>query len=88
MKSVSVAAVQHDLKSVLKEVESGGVFRITRHGRPVAYLSANPPPDSGTAPQRRGRGPVRNPCLGALAGTVRTLGDIVGPEPEEWEANR
>ena len=47
---------------------------ITKHGKPVAKL----------VPADR----KRQPLHGHLKGTIRILGDIVGPFPEEWQRRR
>ena len=39
MRTASVRAVQHQLASLIAEVEKGGEIVITRHRRPVARLS-------------------------------------------------
>lgn len=39
MKSASIRTVQHQLASMIAEVEKGGEIVITRHRRPVARLS-------------------------------------------------
>jgi antitoxin (DNA-binding transcriptional repressor) of toxin-antitoxin stability system len=52
--------------------DSGGEYVITKRGTPVAKLV--PIHDE------------RVPLLGSMRGTVKTLGDIVGPLDEPWEA--
>src|SRR5262245_15175683 len=52
--------------------ETGGEYIITKRGVPVARL----------LPARV----ERRPFLGSMKGTVRTLGDIVSPLDEPWEA--
>lgn len=52
--------------------DRGGEYVITKRGTPVAKLV-----------------PIheeRRPLLGSMKGTGRTLGDIVGPLDEPWEA--
>jgi prevent-host-death family protein len=39
MKSASIRTMQHQLASMIAEVEKGGEIVITRHRRPVARLS-------------------------------------------------
>ena len=48
MKSASIRTVQHQLASLIAEVEKGGEIVITRHRRPVARLSPVAP-DAGSA---------------------------------------
>jgi prevent-host-death family protein len=53
--------------------ERGGEYVITKRGVPVARL----------VPVRAVK---RRKLLGSMKGTVRTLGDIVSPLDEPWEA--
>ena len=59
--------------SIMDEVrDQGGEYVITKRGTPVARLV-----------------PVRHeqrPLLGSMHGTVKVLGDIIGPLDEPWEA--
>ena len=51
MKSASIRTVQHQLASMIAEVEKGGEIVITRHRRPVARLSpiaSDPGPSAGS----------------------------------------
>jgi prevent-host-death family protein len=52
--------------------DGGGEYVITKRGTPVAKL----------VPVRV----QRRPLLGSMKGTVKILGDIVGPIDEPWEA--
>jgi len=52
--------------------ERGGEYVITKRGVPVARLLPI--------------GVERRPLLGSMKGTVATLGDIVSPIDEPWEA--
>ncbi len=52
--------------------ESGREFVITKRGKPVAKL----------VPVEEKKIP---PLSGSMAGTVKILGDIIGPFHEEWE---
>lgn len=52
--------------------EHGGEYVITKRGTPVAKLVPMPV--------------ERRPLLGSMKGTGRTLGDIVSPLEEPWEA--
>ena len=59
--------------AIMDEVrDRGGEYIITKRGTPVARL----------VPFRR----ESRPLLGSMHGTVRVLGDIVGPLDEPWEA--
>jgi prevent-host-death family protein len=59
--------------AIMNEVrDGGGEYVITKRGEPVARLV-----------------PVileRRPLLGSMKGTVKTLGDIVTPLDEPWDA--
>ena len=59
--------------AIMDEVrDRGGEYVITKRGTPVAKLV-----------------PVRQPrrrLLGSMSGTVKTLGDIISPLDEPWEA--
>jgi prevent-host-death family protein len=57
---------------LMDEVSRDGVeLVITKRGRPVAKLVPVTPP-------------AVTDIFGALRGTVRVTGDIVGPDPEAW----
>ena len=59
--------------AIMDEVrDRGGEYIITKRGVPVARL----------LPVRI----ERRPLLGSMKGTVKMLGDIVGPIDEPWEA--
>ena len=59
--------------AIMDEVRAGGgEYIITKRGTPVAKL----------VPVRL----ERRPLLGSMKGTVKVLGDIVGPIDEPWEA--
>ena len=59
--------------AIMEEVrERGGEYVITKRGKPVAKLVP-------IATDRR-------PLFGSMAGTGRTLGDIISPLDEPWEA--
>ena len=59
--------------AIMDEVrDRGGEYVITKRGTPVARL----------VPFRH----EPRPLLGSMHGTVRVLGDIVGPLDEPWEA--
>jgi len=59
--------------AIMDEVrDRGGEYVITKRGEPVARL----------VPVRTERRTLR----GSMKGTVKTLGDIVGPLDEPWEA--
>jgi prevent-host-death family protein len=52
--------------------DRGGEYIITKRGEPVAKLVP-------VSTERR-------PLLGSMKGTIKVLGDIVGPLDEPWEA--
>jgi prevent-host-death family protein len=52
--------------------DRGGEYVVTKRGEPVARLV---PVSS-----------VRRPLLGSMKGSVKTLGDIISPLDEPWEA--
>jgi prevent-host-death family protein len=59
--------------AIMDEVrDRGGEYIITKRGTPVARL----------VPARH----EPRPLLGSMSGTVRVLGDIIGPLDEPWEA--
>ncbi|HEX5108339.1 MAG TPA: type II toxin-antitoxin system prevent-host-death family antitoxin [Vicinamibacterales bacterium] len=59
--------------AIMDEVrERGGEYIITKRGVPVARL----------VPVRR----EQRTLLGSMRGTVKVLGDIIGPLDEPWEA--
>ncbi len=57
--------------------ESGREIVITKRGKPVAKLVPLEPLEPKERP----------PLFGCMAGTVKILGDIIGPFHEEWEIN-
>jgi prevent-host-death family protein len=58
--------------AIMDEVrERGGEYIITKRGTPVARL----------VPVRL----ERKPLLGSMHGTVKVLGDIIGPLDEPWD---
>ena len=38
MKNININELQNKISSVMKEVESGEVFEVSRYSKPVAYL--------------------------------------------------
>lgn len=74
MKTIAVSQLRANLMKVLGQIEKGGSIVITSRGRPVAQLS---PPLEVTEDARQ--------CLAQLAQTA-TIGDIVSPLNEPWEA--
>jgi prevent-host-death family protein len=57
---------------LMDEVDRDGVeLVITKRGRPVAKLVPVTPP-------------AATDIFGAMRGTVRITGDIVGPDPDDW----
>jgi prevent-host-death family protein len=79
MKEVSISKLKANCFRVLKQVRNTRrPIRITRLGKPIAKIVA-PSPEKRAA--RR---------LGSMVGTVRIIGDIVGPTGslDDWEAWR
>jgi prevent-host-death family protein len=72
-RSISAAEFKARCLSIMEEVrERGGEYVITKRGTPVAKLVPIPV--------------ERRPLFGSMKGTGRTLGDIVSPLDEPWEA--
>lgn len=73
-----VSATEFKAKSLklIDEMErSGEPLTITRRGKPSLTLSA-----------RKAGLPVSGSIFGCMKGTVKILGDIVGPVDPDWEA--
>lgn len=72
-RAISAGEFKARCLAIMDEVQQrGGEYVITKRGTPVAKLV--PIPEE------------RRPLLGSMKGTVKTLGDIVGPLDEPWEA--
>ena len=72
---VGVAEAKTHLLAIVDEVaENGTPVIVTRRGKPQVQIAPLDPelpkPD----------------IIGCMKGTFRITGDIVGPEPDEWEA--
>ncbi|HEX4486967.1 MAG TPA: type II toxin-antitoxin system prevent-host-death family antitoxin [Terriglobales bacterium] len=79
MEQIAISKFKATCLAVLEKVrKTGEPVLVTRFGEPVAEIG----PAKGVSPRKR--------KLGTMAGTVKILGDIVGPvvDPEEWEALR
>ena len=79
MKEIAISKFKAKCLGILEEVrKSRRPVRVTRFGKPVAEVI---PP---SLPKSAGR------QLGALAGTMEIVGDIVGPISswDDWEASR
>jgi prevent-host-death family protein len=79
MKEVAISEFKAKCLGILEQVrKTRKPIRVTRFGEPVAEVV----PASAT--KKSGR------KLGSLAGTVRILGDIVGPTGswDDWDASR
>ncbi|MGA2347543.1 MAG: type II toxin-antitoxin system Phd/YefM family antitoxin [Candidatus Sulfotelmatobacter sp.] len=77
MKEVAISEFKAKCLGILEEVrKTRKPIRVTRFGEPVAEVV---PP---TADKSKGR------RLGAMAGTMKILGDIVGPTGslDDWDA--
>jgi antitoxin (DNA-binding transcriptional repressor) of toxin-antitoxin stability system len=73
-----VSATEFKAKSLklIDEMErSGEPLTITRRGKPSLTLSA-----------RKAGPPLSESLFGCMKGTVKILGDIVGPVDPDWEA--
>jgi prevent-host-death family protein len=72
-RAISAGEFKARCLAIMDEVrDSGGEYVITKRGTPVAKL----------VPIRE----ERRPLLGSMRGTGRTVGDIVSPLGEPWEA--
>ncbi len=72
-RTISAGEFKARCLSIMEEVRDGGAeYVITKRGAPVAKLVS-------AKMERR-------PLLGSMKGSVRVLGDIVGPLDEPWEA--
>jgi len=79
MREVGISEFKTKCLSILEEVrKTRKPVRVTRFGKPIAEIV---PP----APRKRWKRP-----LGSLAGTIRIVGDIVGPISDlaDWETAR
>jgi len=77
METIAISKFKATCLAVLERVRrTGKPVLVTRFGKPIAEIT--PPP----APAKPNR------WLGDLRGTVRIVGDIVGPasDEEDWEA--
>ena len=73
MKTVPAAKFKANCLALMDKVQETGEFVvITKHGKPVAKL----------VPAERERN-----MWGDLAGTVKILGDIESPVPDDWQAS-
>ena len=79
MKEVAISVFKAKCLGILEEVrKTRKPIRVTRFGKPVAEVV---PPSPAKPAGRR---------LGAMAGTMEIVGDIVGPTGswDDWEASR
>lgn len=60
------------LAAIDRVYKTGRTLVVTKYGKPVAHVVPPPP----QPPSRSG--------FGAMAGTIKIVGDIEGPIPEEW----
>lgn len=77
MKEIAISVFKAKCLGILEEVrKTRRPIRVTRFGKPVAEVV---PPTPGEPTGRR---------LGAMAGTMKILGDIVGPTGslDDWDA--
>lgn len=79
MEEISISRFKATCLAVLERVRrTGRPVLVTRRGEPVAQVVPPPAPD-------------RSPSwLGAMRGSGRILGDVIGPvsEEDEWEVLR
>ena len=74
MKTVPAAKFKANCLALMDKVHETGEFVvITKHGKPVAKL----------VPAER----ERSNMWGDLDGTVKILGDIESPVPDDWQAS-
>jgi prevent-host-death family protein len=79
MKEVAISEFKAKCLGMLEEVrKTRKPIRVTRFGKPVAEIV---PPSPKTNSKN---------WLGCMEGTIRIVGDIVGPvsDWDDWEANR
>jgi prevent-host-death family protein len=79
MKEIAISEFKAKCLGILEEVrKTRKPIRVTRFGKPVAEVV---PPSSAKTTGRR---------LGSMAGTMKIVGDIVGPTGswDDWEASR
>jgi prevent-host-death family protein len=79
MKEVAISVFKAKCLGIIEEVrKTRKPIRITRFGKPVAEVI---PPTPDERPKR---------WLGSMAGTIKIVGDIVGPTGslDDWEAWR
>jgi prevent-host-death family protein len=77
MKEVAISEFKAKCLGILEEVrKTRRPIRVTRFGKPVAEVV---PPTPAERPKR---------WLGSMAGTIKIVGDIVGPTGslDDWEA--
>ena len=73
-KSVTVSHAKTHLLTLINDVDQRGESLVlTRRGRPVARLIPIEPAQPAS-------------IFGCMKGTIKITGDIVGPEPDLWEA--
>ncbi len=79
MKEVAISKFKAKCLGILEQVrKTRQPIRVTRSGKPLAEV----------VPVSTGKRPAN--WLGCMAGTIRIVGDIVGPTGSEndWEASR
>ncbi len=79
MKEIAISEFKANLHGILERIrKTRKPIRVTRFGKPFVD---SVPPSPGKQGARR---------LGSMAGTVRIIGDIVGPTGswDDWEAGR
>lgn len=79
MEQIAISKFKATCLAVLERVrKTGQPILVTRFGEPVAQID---PPTVAEKPKRE---------LGTLRGSMRIIGDIVGPisDPDDWEVLR
>ncbi|HZR56423.1 MAG TPA: type II toxin-antitoxin system prevent-host-death family antitoxin [Terriglobales bacterium] len=79
MEKIAISKFKATCLAVLERVrKTGQPILVTRFGEPVAQVG----PPAAAKPGKR--------TLGAMRGTMRIVGDIVGPigDPNDWDALR
>jgi len=79
MESISQRDLRNDGSRVMRMVEQGNAFTVTRHGVPVAQLvplpspAASSPPDSRNSMRKKG---YRHPMRQAVEPTAKVLDEL------------
>ncbi|MFH1942719.1 MAG: type II toxin-antitoxin system prevent-host-death family antitoxin [bacterium] len=74
METVAVSELRSNLMRILKRIERGSIITITSRGRPIARML---PPENSMMEAREKLKTIRE---------TASVGDVVSPIDEEWEA--